>query len=280
MYLWAVDEQNNTLYIRDEAKDHFISFNLTTGKYLGDIPTALPGEIIQFIVPRPGVFAVAPVLNKSVLQNRNYLYWQNTHGDLLGSIAASPDIKLFGGHRVMYQYDGSVGYKRKTDTLFTLTERDYAPDWIFQIENKPQADPADPGSKTINIISLQKNFILCNLFVAGQKQIREQSGNQGRITTSTGKLYHLFIDKVNRKASYVSRMIADKIGQPVRPELLNSQPDGTLFYAFNAMQLKDMLAKSLAEKEFGTDFKNQLQDLDVQVNAGDNPILLVGQVKR
>ena len=44
--------------------------------------------------------------------------------------------------------------------------------------------------------------------------------------------------------------------------------------------IADMIAKSLAEKEFGTDFKNQLQNLDAQINAGDNPILLVGQVKR
>jgi hypothetical protein len=273
-YLWAVDEVSNILYIRDEAKDHYISFDLNTGKFLGEIPIAIPGIINQFIITEPGVFAVVPYLDKSVHQDRYSVYWQNSQGEFLGGIKAPADRNLLVSERVLYQYPGYLGYYlSKSDTLYSITGHERSVSWILNPGGYNPNDQMDIGSKNIRIISLQENFILCSLFIAGE------SIKRGRTTATNGKLYHLFIDKGTGSVHYVSKLMADNLGQPIRPVLLNSQPDGTIFLSFNALEIKEMIAKTLSNPEIGSELRGQLQALDSQINENDNPVMLVGKIK-
>jgi hypothetical protein len=111
------------------------------------------------------------------------------------------------------------------------------------------------------------------MFIAGE------SIKHGRTTYTGGKLYHLFIDKKSRSAHYISKMMADNIGQSIRPVLLNSQSDGTIFLSFSAIEIKEMIAKTLLNEEIGSELRNQLKELDAKVKENDNPVLLVGKIK-
>ena len=115
--------------------------------------------------------------------------------------------------------------------------------------------------------------MLNSLFIAGQTKKSEYG------SATDGKLYYIFIDKRKREASYLTRLIVDILEQAVRPVLLKTQYNGTVFIPYNALRLKELITKTLSSSELSQNTKIELKKLANHVSIEDNPSLLVGVIK-
>ncbi|MCD6346888.1 MAG: 6-bladed beta-propeller, partial [Bacteroidales bacterium] len=83
----AVDEVNDFLYVADEVKSYFMSWDLNTGKYLGDIPIPFKGRLKNLLVTKDGTLLVAPVVGH--FPSGDYYLWeQDLEGNLIREIKA------------------------------------------------------------------------------------------------------------------------------------------------------------------------------------------------
>lgn len=273
-YIWAVDGVSNIVYLKDRFHEYLLSFDLTTGNQLSNIPLAMPCDVVQIVIAEPGILVIAPALNKSNEFDPYYAFWQDSKGSFLGGISASEDVKVNHGSQILFQESNNLYYfLSKTDTLYAFEEYERFPDWVFELGSRNPEDRIVQGARTLRVISNQENFMLNSLFIAGETKAFEN----GRATD--GKLFYLFINKKDGEASYLSQLIVDILEPPARPVLLKTQSNGTMFIPYNALNLKELIKESLNNSELSQDRKSELEKLDSRISIEDNPLLLVGVCK-
>jgi len=273
-YVWAVDESANILYVKNQGQENFLSFDLKSGEYLKKIPLAHKCEIAQFVVPQPGTFLIAPTLSPAQGSNSFFSFWQNSNGDFLGGVPAPADSRVGYGSQVLYQVsDETYYYYSKTDTLFSIDKKSRSPEWIFNLSTVDSESKSDPGSKTLNVIVYHKKYMLCSLFIARSTNKKET------ITATTGGLFYLLFDNKKKQAKYLNRLTVDILEQPVRPVLIKTQHDGTVYIRYNALDFKEQIEQTLLDPDIDPETRENLEKLNTQIAVEDNPILLVGKVR-
>ena len=93
---WSVDEKNQILYIADEAKrNYFLSFDLFTGAYLGDIPKAVSCRTPQIYSLPNGSILVSTKGNYDKDGLTSIVFCQDSNGNLLNSIESNAESPVF-----------------------------------------------------------------------------------------------------------------------------------------------------------------------------------------
>jgi len=273
-FSWAVDDDRSMLYVKDNSKNNFLSFDLESGQFIDEIPLAIDCRVNQFTVTESGELAVAATFGGDYSGVKYYLFWQSNEGDFINGIKTNPDINVRNVSNVILQYDNKIEYfNSRMDTMFSISGYTWTPDWIFKLGATTGTDITKAGSKTFHILSLQEKFMLCTLFIS------EDATQEGNTTFIEGKLYSLFVDKETKQANYVSELVVDNINQSIRTPDLTTLSNGRVYIRFSALELKERIAKAIEDPSTESKIKDRLEMLDSQLDVNDNPVLLTGRIK-
>jgi hypothetical protein len=88
------------------------------------------------------------------------------------------------------------------------------------------------------------------------------------------------IDKKKNQAQYVTKLTVDKLGYSTDRMFLKTQNNGVIYFVYNALDLKEQIEETLENKNASPSIRGQLMELDKEVDINDNPVLLVGKIKK
>jgi hypothetical protein len=130
---WVVDEKNQILYLNDYAKEsYFLSFDLRSGKYLGNLKKAFSGMDTDIKLTEDTRLRVLPAGPSKKADENCYLYEQDLSGNLIRKIDSPlglnirmQSVTLFNG-KFLFRY-----HVRDRDTIYTVQGNQLIPFMVF-----------------------------------------------------------------------------------------------------------------------------------------------------
>jgi hypothetical protein len=71
----------------------------------------------------------------------------------------------------------------------------------------------------------------------------------------------------------------DFIGAGIQSQNIQAQPDGTIVMSYQAVDLKEIAEKALADPKTPSDIRQRMEKINSTIKADDNPVLVVGRLK-
>ena len=88
------------------------------------------------------------------------------------------------------------------------------------------------------------------------------------------------LDKIRKKAFLMKDIYNDFTGSHMQSSDIQAQPEGMFAIGYQAVDLKEMAEKALADPKTPADIRQRMEKIDAEIKADDNPVLVVGRLKR
>jgi hypothetical protein len=282
-------ERSDLLFIADriQNKDRFQIYDVEKEKFLDPIKKCFPGPWGAFLVYNDSLImgSMVPVI---VDTNRYALFIQNSKGKIITGITNSRKVldarlnKETVQRLLFYQGEKDIyAFYVYDDTLFRYTPKGLLP-YLIVSYNSPRNYMRSMGFKIgesrVNYPSVDNSsFILMNEFIfTGQSK-------EGSWTKSNYDRYYYFLNKSDRSFSKIKSYTDDITGkiqecngkELIFPTIL---PGNKICVLYNPYDLTNI--KSKENLSMPPDLFNQLQKIQEGLNPMDNPILLIGSIKK
>ncbi len=194
MTQWAVDEEKQILYLTTFGKaGYFMSFSLTTGSYLNNIPNAVPSYPLNMLLTEKGELLCVPYKKPVSGQPSYLLYYQTPDGKLTGSIQG-PDGNFITTGTTLYQFENEYRFSQMNDdTLYSIRDYQLIPYLSYNYGEPNPIGTDREGYKRTRVNFEAKEFIFMNLFKIVSV---ERTANS---TSSRGAATWLCLDKTQKK---------------------------------------------------------------------------------
>jgi hypothetical protein len=273
---WVVDEKKDLLILADEQKpNHFMSFDLKTGAYHGNIPKAIPGVTRKFALTPYGSLACVPYMNPGDHPNQFYLYWQNLEGTLLDTVKGPPDLAIY---RDNYLQPTAEGYRymlaiNNSDTIYSLENKALKPYLTFNHGEDVPKNMETVGFRNMKIALETSNFLF--LF---KNQISEVNTNGPNTSTSWISSEYVF-DKNQNQAFLASGVYNNFVGATQPVQFFKALPNGFIYCSFQSLELIGIADRALDSPKSDQKLIHRMTQIRDQIGREDNPVLLVGQLR-
>jgi len=277
-FLWAVDEENQVLILSSSGKaGYFMNFDLTSGNYLENIPNAIPSYARNMLLTKNRELLCVPYKKPEADQSSFLLYWQTLDGKLSGSIPGPAGNIIKNGSR-LYQFENDYRFsQRDDDTLYTVIQNKLKPYLTYNYGEPNPIGTDQVGYKITSVVFEARDFIFMNLFkIIGYEASGSGSSFQ---SSSRGAVDWLCLDKTKKKVYLMKDIYNDFIGAGIQSQDIQAQPDGTIVMSYQAVDLKEIAEKALADPKTPADVRQRMKKINTEVKADDNPVLMVGRLK-
>ncbi len=276
----TVDEENDVLYIGDESKSYFMSWDLTNGNYLGDIPRVYSGRLKNIIFTEDNTLICAPCVGNGEA-GKYYIFEQDTKGDLIREIKA-PEQKGWAdsNDKLLYFSGSSYNYiPINIDTIYRVYGSELIPYWMFDFGRENEQLAGKPGGRSFDYEFESDRFFVGNIFTISKVETNATEG--GSSTRTSHKVEHLTIDKKTNQIYLNDKLRNDFIGEKESYlSLLKVLPNNSIYQAINAISLIEHAEKVEADPDANLEVKLRLKKLLTQIDIEDNPVLIVGELKK
>jgi hypothetical protein len=272
---WAVDEENQILFLTTFGKaGYFMSFSLTTGSYLNNIPNAVPSYARHMFLTTEGEILCVPYKKPDPDQPSCLLYRQTREGELTGKINGPANLVIQNGS-TLYQHEDDFRFsQRNDDTLYNIKNDILIPFLAYNYGEPNPIGTENVGYKTTRVIFEAQNYIFLSHFKI-TSVTRNESGY-----SSGGSVAWLCLDKGQKKVFLMKDIYNDFIGSGIQSQSVFVQGDGTVFMAYQAVDLLEIAEKVVADPKTPAILRQRLEKISREVKPDDNPVLIVGKLKR
>ena len=274
---WVIDEKKNRLILADEQKPgFFMYFDLKTGEYLGDIPKAIPGATRKFALTGYGSLACVPFMNPDDHSGPYYLYWQDLNGKLLDAIKGPADLAIYRDNYLEKLPDGyryALAYTNK-DTLYSVLDKKLIPYLAFNHGEEVPESMEALGYRTMRIALETENYLILN-----KLQISKVA-TSGENNTITWEADDYLLDKEHLKAYLISGIYNDFIGAYQQTQTFKILPNNIIYNSLQALELLGIVERAIESPKSDQKLIGRMEQIREHIGREDNPVLLVGRVKR
>ena len=276
---WTVDEEKQILYLSDMGKpDYFLRFDLHSGKYLGDLKKAVPGRVDNIYLHDNKQLLVSCSGKLGTDDHPYQIYWQDLDGKLINGIKASPNYYLRSSSLLKLP-DEEYRYQiYDVDTIFSIKNEMMIPYMLFDFGevNPPSNDYV--GHKSMSLYFEVNSWVQFYNFYITKIEKHENGGS-----STSGAIANYSLDKKSHKV-YNS---GDLFFHPTfhfltsyQYQSLSIQENGKVHFAYQALDLIEQAEKALANPEFKEPYRSQLKELVGNLSENDNPVLVIGKLRR
>ena len=272
--VYDIDDKNDILYMnhRGDSK-HIIAYNLNNGELIKKFPTGIDNLLNQMIVVDDSTLVI------TARMNREYnLYYLSTSGELINGIAP-PKEKGIGLMTSIGKVSDNYFYMPKEyDTLYVFENLVLKPYCFFDVEDRFTIDNNEIGN-FLFLTVIAPRFILVNKVHA-----KIQVNDDGETFTMWGDESTLFwIDRGDFSVSKIKGFHNDYFGideafDPWEDYLFVSGDLAYIKYA--SFELKQSIEEALDSENLDHDVKQRISSLNEKIDENDNPILVIGKLKK
>lgn len=270
----TVDESKQILYLTDRSKiNYFLSYDLRSGKYLGDLKKAIPCTSRDIYFTDGEQIIVTPFGRPDNNDHFLYCFKQSLDGELIDSVLAPPNWYNTSGRASMYIFDNNIRYFDKMeDQIYSLREAEMSPyikfDWAG-------SNPADVN--TLGYCSMGMNYETSSFILLQKNKIVKVAN---RVTLA--EPYYYIFNKNSEKVFHQGSIFFDPVHDSFHDlgfKSLSIQPNGIVSFVYQAVDLIDQAERAFDDDEFSGKYRNQLQDVISKISEEDNPIVIIGRLK-
>jgi len=274
-FQWAVDEERQSLILSSSDKTgYFLNFDLKTGAYLKDIPNAVPSGSVHMRLTGNRELLCVPGIKPEPGQPSWLLYWQTLDGKLTGSIRGPAGHIIISGS-TLYPFENGFRFsQREDDTLYGVWNEKLVPYLAYNYGEPNPIGFDKVGYKTIRVLLEVEDYLFTYLHRVDEI-IKNTNG-----FTSAGSARWICLDKIRKKAFLMKDIYNDFTGSHMQSSEIQAQPDGIFSIGYQAVDLKEIAEKALADPKMPADIRQRMEKINAMVKADDNPVLIVGRLKR
>jgi len=272
--VYDIDDKNDILYMNHRGdSEHIIAYNLKNGERIKKFPTGIDNLLYQMIVVDDSTLVI------TARMNREYnLFYLSTSGELINGIAPPKD-KGIGLMTTIAKVSNNYFYMPKEyDTLYVFENLEIEPYCFFDVKDRFTIDNNETGN-FIFLPVIAPRFILVNMVHA-----KIQVNDDGETFTMWGDESTLFwIDRGDFSVSKITGFHNDYFGihedfDPWEDYLFADDYLGYIKYA--AFDLKQLIKDALDSENLAHDVKQRISSLNEKIDENDNPILVIGKLKK
>jgi len=276
---FSVDEANDILYVADEYKPYLMSWDLNTGKYLGDIPRPYKGRINRIVATDNMTLWLAPVVGH--FESGDYYAWeQDLQGNVIQEIKAPHyDSYMDMGTGLLYPRDNGYNYLPvRSDTIFSISEDVLVPSWYVNFGEDNKKLEQQVGYRSFRYLFESKRFFCGKISTINWIEVTDL-GNGGSSSRYTAKRELLVIDKKSRKSTLNQGIENDFLGTKLASHQLAALTNQQLMVVEDAINFLEKAEITLADPNTDKQIMLRLNKIVSQLDEEDNPILLIGKIK-
>lgn len=272
--VYDIDDKNDILYMnhRGDSK-HIIAYNLKNGERIKKFPSGIDNLLYQMIVVDDSTLVI------TARMNREYnLFYLSTSGELINGIAP-PKEEGIGLMTTIAKVSNNYFYMPKEyDTLYVFENLDIEPYCFFDVEDRFTIDNNETGN-FIFLPVIAPSYILVNKVHA-----KIQVNDDGETFTMWGDASSLFwIDRGDFSVSKIKGFHNDYFGideafDPWEDYLFAD--DDLAYIKYAAFDLKQLIKEALDSENLADDIKQRISLLNEKIDENDNPILVIGKLKK
>jgi len=273
MLKWAVDEENQILYLNDYTKNGYIlSYDLHSGEYRGDIRKAIPGVTVDIRLLEDNSLLLQNGAYAQNDQEKCLLYYQDLSGKLLKRVN-TPKEMFFSlqSNKIINQFPPFRYFVRNLDTVFTINDNKMIPFLVFDY-----GEPNPPGINTAGHKSMFINHETSQWVFFYKFFITKDNVKYATI----GDADYYLLDKKKNKVFLHDYLYIDPLHHLMsssKTEFIQFQSNGIIQYDFQALDLIELTKLALADPEFTEPYRSKLEELVKDLDEEDNPVLLIGR---
>jgi len=272
--VYDIDDKNDILYMnhRGDSK-YIIAYNLKNGELIKKFPTGIDNLLNQMFVVDDSTLVINARMNKEY-----NLFYLSTTGELKNGIAP-PKEKGIGLMTTIGKVSDSYFYMPKEyDTLYVFDNLALEPYCFFDVDDRFTLDNNETGN-FIFLPSIAPGFLIVNKVHAKIKL-----NDDGETFTMWGDESTLFwIDRADYSVSEITGFHNDYFGideafDPWEDYLFTD--DDLAYIKYAAFDLKQLIKEALDSENLADDLKQRISLLNETIDQSDNPILLIGKLKK
>jgi hypothetical protein len=271
---FTLDDKNDILLINHRGDSrNIISYNLTNGQRIKRISTGVDNLISQIIITGDSTLTIVPRMNKEY----NF-YYLTTSGNFISGFAP-PKAKNIGLETSIVLVNNLLFYMPKEyDTLYLVNKNSCTPYCFFNIENRFSYDNNEIG----NFVYLSANA--SGFMIANKVHARIILNSDGEtFSMNADKQTRYFVSKRDFSVYEITGFNNDFLGIKENLDQWNNYLSITNdfgYVCYSSFELKQLIKETLISDKIDDQVKKRISDLNMQINENDNPILIVGNLKK
>ncbi len=272
----VIDEKNNRVIISDESKTtYLLSFDLTNGNYLGDIPKAVSAVTRRMCLTAYGSLACVPYMEPGGIPMPYFLYWQDMNGKLLDYVPGRAGLAIMRDNyleRIPEGYRYMLAYNNR-DTIYTLKDKTLLPYLVINHgETVPENMEAE-GYRAAKIAMETQRYLFLT------QQMVTRAVTNGNSTTVQWTQNEFVLDKKLRRAYPVKGIFNDFMGDSQPVSLFSVHPDNIICLTLQALEVIGIAERAIEDPKSDQKLIGRMMLLKEAVGREDNPVLLVGKIR-
>ena len=273
---WVVDEIHGRLILSDEQKTgYFLSFDLKTGQYLGDIPKAIPGVTRRFLLTDFGSLACVPYISPGTSTGNYYLYWQDLEGKLIDAVKGPDNLGIYRGN-YLAPIPGGFRYMlamNNKDTIYTLRDKKLIPYLAFNHGEEVPEDMEAVGYRYMKVILETDRYMMLEKMQVSKLETAGQATSINYVSSA------YLLDKDNRKGFLISGIYDDFVEASTPAQFFKILPNGIIYNALQSMEIIGIADRAVENPKSDQKLIHRMEQIREQVGRDDNPVLVIGKVR-
>jgi hypothetical protein len=274
--IW-VDEKNDRLYIRNQMMPggDFFCFNIQDKSYK-KIPIAVP-DLIRDIIVKDDSLIYLTIMPMMGNECPNPLICQTTTGRLLWKATMKNRLGATNGTIRILDNQVYFNYIWGGDTLYKFNDNKLIPFISIKYSGKLYIDqPYTKGDIFLGISPLTHSLFR-GYFYEVKDVINDET--RRRSEPVMGEKHHFLISPSQKKVWAMKKIGDDYFGADEMP-YLRPQNNGTAFLIYTSLDIAKIAKKVSENASVGDDIRKRIAGLNNSIDESDNPVLLIGKIKK
>jgi hypothetical protein len=274
--IW-VDEKNDRLYVKDQITPNqdFLCFNLKDNSFK-KIPL-MTDELIRDIIVKDDSIIYLTIMPMAGAESDCPLICQTTSGKLLWKITMKNSLGATDATIRMLDDQIYFNYIWGGDTLYKLTDNKLTPFISIQYPGNLYIDsPYKKGD-----VFLGLSFLTHTLFRGYYYEVKDviNDENSRRPQPVMGEKHYFVFSEKDRTVRTIKKIEDNYFGAEEMP-FLRLQNNGVAFLIYTPLDIA-RIAKNVSENlAVSEDIRKRITDLNLLIDESDNPVLLIGKIKK
>jgi len=276
----AVDEEHDILFLGDGIKSYIMSWDLNTGAFIKEIPNPYKGKLKRIHYTQEGTLLIAPIVGDRE-SGKFYLWEQDLDGNIIRQIEAPPTKGWVDSDTDILLYTNGKGYNYlpvDADTVFRVDEERLTPSWFIDLGKKNEDLDNKPGHRSFTYGFESARFFSGRVYTLEKVDMIKYEGGVGY--TTNGKHEYLTLDKKTGEIYLNQKIYNDFVAEETTLSWFGAQSNQTIHLQIMADHLVEHAEKVLEDSKADPKVKSRLKKLLDQVDIEDNPILIVGRLRK
>jgi len=274
---WTVDETNQILYLTDRAKkNYFLSFDLKSGKYIGNVPKAIPSTTTSIYALEDNVLLANTYMAAEPQKELAAAYWQDGKGKMINSIPGQPNEVMFFSYLTYAKHEDAFRIKMLgNDTVYSIQNQEMLPYLSFDFGHENPPNRYHMGFTTIRVVKEVESWVMLDVDIISEIL----KNKEGQVVSLSSKVQYYMLDKENPKAYHRGSIFIDPVHHQDKHHWIFYNPNGIFVKPYEAVDLLELAEEAFANPDFKDPYKSKLKTAIKDLSEDDNPILLIGTYK-